>query len=410
MITPVILSGGVGSRLWPISREHHPKQFLNLTDAHTSMLQQTLLRLQGLSHCQAPLVVCNQDHRFLVAEQVQQLGQAARAILLEPCGRNTAPAVAQAALHLLHQGEDPLMLVLPADHVIQHTAAFVQQLEQATQAAAQGALVTLGVVPTRAHTGYGYIQRGAARADGGFAIERFVEKPPLTQAQAYVQAGDYYWNSGMFLMRASCYLEALEAHAPALLEACKIAYQGAVQDLDFLRLPQEAFAACPADSIDYAVMEHTQKGVVFPLTAGWSDVGAWDAVWEVMQEAQGLYTHGDVLTHNTQNAYVYSSSRLVATVGMQDVIVVETDDAVLVAHKDQAQEVKQIVQQLKQAQRPECETHQRVYRPWGHYQTLVHGEGFQVKQIVVNPGQSLSLQMHYHRAEHWVIVQGQRGF
>ncbi|RLA42363.1 MAG: mannose-1-phosphate guanylyltransferase/mannose-6-phosphate isomerase [Gammaproteobacteria bacterium] len=407
---PVVLSGGSGSRLWPLSRAHYPKQFIPLASERT-MLQETLGRLQGLCfEALAPLVICNEQHRFMVAEQLREIDVLAQNILLEPVGRNTAPAVALAALSV---APDDILLVLPADHVINDVNAFHAAIELACSEAEQGALVTFGVVPTAAQTGYGYIHAastdGTTPAEGLVArrIEKFIEKPDLATAQAYVDSGDYYWNSGMFAFKASRYLEELERHHPAMLNACRAALDGASVDLDFTRLDEEAFSACPADSIDYAVMEKTDRAVMIPLDAGWSDIGSWSALWDISdKDDQGNTCIGDVLTVDTHDSYLHTSGRLLATVGIRDLVVVETDDAVLVADKSHVQDVKEVVNQLQAAARSERESHRKVYRPWGFYDSIAMNDRYQAKRIVVNPGARLSLQKHHHRAEHWVVVQG----
>ncbi len=405
MLVPVLLSGGVGSRLWPVSRELHPKQLLPLA-GEFSMLQDTLLRTGGLQAAD-PVVVCNEEHRFLVAEQMRQVGAKPQALILEPAGRNTAPALALAALQLSQEKPEAVMLVLPADHLVQAAEAFVTAVQRALPLAEAGRVMTFGVVPTSAETGYGYIACGAAEAEGVYAVQRFVEKPDRDIAEGYLASGDYLWNSGMFLVRADTYLEELARYAPAMLEACTEAMRDAAPDLDFVRPQGAAFLASPADSIDYAVMEHTDRGGVVALDCGWSDIGAWSALWEVAeQDAQGNARFGDTLLDNCRDSYFRSESRLVAATGVSDLVVVETADAVLVADRRQVQDVKRLVQALKQQQRPEAELHARVYRPWGSYESLVAGDRFQVKRIIVNPGQKLSLQMHHHRAEHWVVVQG----
>lgn len=410
MIVPVILSGGAGTRLWPLSRELYPKQLLPLVGDRT-MLQDTVLRLAGIDDLGAALVVCNESHRFMVAEQLRSIDQAPSAILLEPFGRNTAPALAVAALQAMQGDLDPLLLVLPADHVIRDAAALRGAVKGAAKLAGAGRLITFGIVPDRAETGYGYIKAGEAlgvRGEGdAFAVDRFVEKPDRATVEAYVASGEYYWNSGMFLFRASRYLEELGKFAPEMLAACRLAFSGAARDLDFLRLDAEAFKSCPGDSIDYAVMEKTAEAVVIPLEAGWSDVGSWSALWEVgEQDAGGNVVSGDVLLEEVSNSFIYAGSRLVAAVGVEDHIVVETADAVLVARKDKVQQVKAIVQQLNVRKRGEAVLHRRVNRPWGAYECIDSAERFQVKRITVNPGASLSLQLHHHRAEHWIVVKG----
>lgn len=407
VIRPVLLCGGSGTRLWPLSRAHYPKQFLRLVDDY-SLLQNTLRRLDGLPGLGNAIAVANENHRFLLAEQLLELGAPAD-ILLEPAARNTAPAVAVAAVHAGNQakeGESPLLLVLPSDHVITDVATFQRAVAAAVPHAAGGALVTFGIVPQRAETGYGYIRRGQALA-GGFALDRFVEKPDARTAQEYVDSGEYFWNSGMFLFRADSYLDALGRYVPAMRQAAEASVAAARRDLDFLRLDKECFAASPADSIDYAVMEKTDSGVVIPLDAGWSDIGAWDALASLggMDEA-GNMVRGDVLTVATRDSVIFSEGRLVAAVGVSDMIVVATPDAVLVADKASAQDVKQVVDALKRAARVESEFQHVVHRPWGSYEGVAHGPRYQVKRILVKPGGSLSLQKHHHRAEHWIVVKG----
>jgi len=406
MIIPVILSGGAGTRLWPLSRELYPKQLLPLLGERT-MLQDTVLRLQGLNRLAPPLVVCNEAHRFLVAEQLRGIGVTPSAIVLEPVGRNTAPAVALAAIRAIDSASDgdPVLLVLPADHVLADVHAFHEAIGAAQDAAESDRLVTFGVVPTRPETGYGYIK---ARGKGPVReIAQFVEKPEKAVAVHYVKSGDYLWNSGMFMFRASTFLKELRQHDPAILEACTAAMSGARADLDFLRVDEEAFSACPSDSIDYAVMEKTSLASVVPLDAGWSDVGSWSSLHEASgQDEDGNVFKGDVFAHDTHNSFVYSESRLVATVGLEDHIVVETKDAVLVARRDRVQGVKALVEELRAAGRDEADLHRQVFRPWGSYDSVDEGEGFQVKRLIVNPGGVLSLQMHHHRAEHWVVVRG----
>ncbi len=413
MLTPVILSGGSGTRLWPLSRELYPKQLLPLTGERT-MLQQTALRLEGLS-ASAPIVVCNEAHRFLVAEQLRQLDINPRAMVLEPAGRNTAPAIALAAHAALAtagatQGTaadaDPVLLVLPADHVIRDVPAFQKAVRTALEAARAGRLVTFGIVPTSPEVGYGYIQRGVAE-DGVFRIARFVEKPSAERAGEFLAAGDYYWNGGMFMFRARRYLEELERHAPNIARACRAAWEGAKADLDFTRIDAASFASCPADSIDYAVMEKTSAAVVVPLEAGWSDVGSWSALHEASPaDAHGNVSHGDVIAEDTQGCFLYSESRLVSAVGLRDHVVVETKDAVLVAPRERVQDVKRLVHRLKEQGRYEHSLHREVFRPWGSYDSIENGPRFQVKRLKIKPGATLSLQMHHHRAEHWIVVSG----
>lgn len=401
-ILPVILSGGSGTRLWPLSREAYPKQFLPLTGERT-MLQSTWLRVADIA-AQAPIVVANESHRFVAAEQLQQVGTAPSAILLEPAGRNTAPAIAAAALEARRNGEDPLLLVLPSDHLINDIPRFHQAIAQAADLAGQGKLVTFGIQPTAPETGYGYIK--AVAGEGPRAIERFVEKPDLHTAQGYVASGEYYWNSGMFLFRASRYLEELQRLQPQILAACRTSWERARRDSDFIRLDADAFKASPSDSIDYAVMEKTVDAAVVPLDAGWSDVGSWTALRDVSaQDADGNAHRGDVIAIDCHNTFAYGD-RLIAMVGLEDVVVVETDDAVLVGRSDRMQEVKDVVAQLKADGRSEATWHRKVYRPWGAYDSIDQGERFQVKRITVKPGGTLSLQMHHHRAEHWIVVSG----
>lgn len=410
-IVPVILSGGAGTRLWPLSRELYPKQLLPLVGERT-MLQETLLRLEGLERLAPPLVVCNEAHRFLVAEQLRAVERPPQAIILEPVGRNTAPAVALAALQATDDGADPLLLVLPADHVIRDALALRQAIVAGCAAASAGALLTFGIVPTAPETGYGYIRQGSPHSSlltshEIFTVAQFVEKPDLATAERYLASGDYLWNSGMFLFRASTFLEELARHAPQMLTACRKAWTGRAVDLDFTRLDAEAFAACPADSIDYAVMERTTSAAVIPLAAGWSDVGSWSALWEVGDGCvAGNVRYGDVIDIDVENSFLYAGTRLVAAVGLKDMVVVETADAVLVAAKDRVQDVKKIVDHLKKQGRDEHLLHRRVNRPWGAYEGLDAGDGFLVKRITVNPGASLSLQRHRQRAEHWVVVRG----
>lgn len=405
-LIPVIMAGGSGSRLWPLSRQLNPKQFLPLADADFSMLQATIQRLAGLG-AELPRLICNEQHRFLAAEQLRLLGMEQANILLEPVGRNTAPAIALAALQACTQAEDPILLVLAADHLIQDVPAFQASILTALPLAEAGKLVTFGIVPTHPETGYGYIEQGAAVGEGGFAVSRFVEKPDLATARDYLAGGNYFWNSGMFMFRASRYLEELERFRPDILAACRQALAGGSQDMHFTRVDAAAFAACPEDSIDYAVMERTADAVMVALDAGWSDIGSWSALWDVSaKDPQGNVFKGDVLDQNSRNTYVHADSRLVATVGVEDLVVVETKDAVLVAHKDHVQDVKKIVEQLKNATRDEHINHREVYRPWGVYDSIDNGHRYQVKRITVKPGAKLSVQMHHHRAEHWIVVSG----
>lgn len=406
-LIPVILSGGSGSRLWPVSREQYPKQFQCFNSSEYSLLQESALRLTGMSNILGPLVVCNETHRFLVAEQLQSAKVTAEKILLEPYARNTAPAVALAARQIASQRPETLLLVMPADHVIADPQAFRDAVENSRALAEQGYLVTFGIQPNQPHTGYGYIRRGEP-LDSGYKVDAFVEKPDAKRAQAYLDSGDYLWNSGIFLFRADRYLEELEAFAPDISQACQAAFNGRHEDLDFVRFDADALEACRSDSIDYAVMEQTTQAAVVPMDPGWSDIGAWDAIFELHSaaNAESNAVWGDVMLHDTHDSLVHSHSRLVATVGVKDLIIVETEDAVLVADRSRAQDTKGIVESLKREGRKESQALPQVYRPWGHYRTLVQMEGFQVKEIVVKPGEKLSLQMHYHRAEHWVVVAG----
>ena len=404
-LCPVILAGGSGSRLWPLSRRLNPKQFLALSGEST-LLQATLARLEGLDAA-APLVICNEEHRFLAAEQVRRAGVDDATLLLEPVGRNTAPAIALAALQATAAGDDPLLLVLAADHYIEDAVALRASVDTARALARDGWLVTFGVVPTAAETGYGYIERGAALAAGGHAVRRFVEKPDAATARQYLDAGTFYWNSGMFLFRASVWLRELAAFRPEMLAACRDALAGGVRDLDFLRVDAEAFSRCPGDSIDYAVMEKTEAAAVVPLATGWSDIGSWSALWAAGErDADGNRLRGDVVAHDVRGTLVHADHRLVAAVGVEDVVIVETKDAVLVAHRDRVQEVRRIVEALEAEGRSEHLNHREVYRPWGCYDVIDGGDRFQVKRITVKPGARLSLQMHHHRAEHWVVVRG----
>ncbi len=408
MILPVILSGGSGSRLWPVSREHYPKQFLNLNHPDRSLLQEAALRLHGAEGVASPLLVCNEEHRFLVAEQLQAIGVGAQRIILEPLGRNTAPALALAALVARESHPDAMLLVMPADHVIERPEAFREAVNQGVELVAAGRLVTFGITPDNPHTGYGYIRRGEPLA-GGYTVDAFVEKPDQERAQAYLASGEYLWNSGIFLFSGSQYLDELARHAPDILDVCLQAHEGRKEDIDFYRVEEETFTRCRSESIDYAVMEHTRRAAVVPMDPGWSDIGAWDAIHELKAKndrVNGNAVLGDVILHDTRNSLVRSESRLVAAVGVEDLIIVETEDAVLVADRHRAQDAKLIVNILKAAGRSECQSHQRVYRPWGHYRTMVMNDNFQVKEIVVKPGAKLSLQMHHHRAEHWVVVEG----
>jgi mannose-1-phosphate guanylyltransferase/mannose-1-phosphate guanylyltransferase/mannose-6-phosphate isomerase len=407
MIIPVILAGGSGTRLWPLSRKLYPKQLLPLLGEHT-LVQNTLRRLDGLDGVGDPLIICNEEHRFIIAEQMRALGVTPAAIVLEPVGRNTAPAVAVAAMQAMSLDPEALLLVLPADHLIDDTPRFHEAVREALRQAAQGSLVTFGIVPTAPETGYGYIRRGQA-LDAGLArsIDRFVEKPDLPTAQGYLASGEYFWNSGMFVFAAASVLEEMRRHAPAIVLASQAALDGSARDLDFLRLDHDAFAACPEDSIDYAVMEQTDKGVVVPLACGWNDLGSWDALWQAGEKDEnGNVARGDVVLCDVRDSFVHAETRLVAAVGLENHIVVETADAVLISPRDRVQEVKKIVDRLKAENRIEAVSHKKVFRPWGHYESIGDGARYQVKRITVNAGQVLSLQKHFHRAEHWVVVRG----
>lgn len=403
---PIIMAGGSGSRLWPMSRAHYPKQFLSLIN-DTSMLQDTVLRLKGIDH--SPIsIICNEEHRFLVAEQLRSRSIAHSGIILEPFGRNTAPAVALSALRAIEGGQDPTLLVLAADHLIKHDDIFRKTIEMAKPLAESGMLVTFGIVPTKPETGYGYIRSGSKLdKKEAYKVDAFVEKPSLPVAKQYLEDGGYYWNSGMFMFSASRYLQELEKFRPDILSSVKSAYAGAHRDLDFIRLNEEAFATCPDESIDYAVMEKTSDAVVVPMDAGWSDVGAWSSLWEVSDKDQHENViRGDVLLESSQRCYINAPERLVAAVGVEDLVIVDTKDALLVAHRDKVQDVKNIVSNLKASERSEFQHHREVYRPWGQHDHIAEGERYHVKKVVVKPGQKTAMQMHYHRSEHWVVVSG----
>ncbi len=407
MITPVILAGGSGTRLWPVSRSLYPKQFLKLTHDTNSLFQETILRITQLETVESspPIVICNEEHRFLVAEQLRAINIAPMAIILEPVGRNTAPAIALAALKAEAESK---LLVLPADHFIEPSKEFENALLAAEKLSGLDKLVTFGIKPSHPETGYGYIKAGDTISNSeGFTVDRFVEKPDLEKAKALLESGDFFWNSGMFLFKSAVYLAELKEQSTQIYDACNQSFAGLVEDLDFLRIPKEDFENCPSDSIDYAVMEKTKSAAVVPFNITWDDVGSWSSLWKVNSKNENNnFIKGDVYSHETNNSYVHADSRLVATIGLDNHIVVETADAVLVADKSKTQEVKHILSQLKQDEREETNLHKRVYRPWGWYESICSSDNFQVKRICVSPGASLSLQMHHHRAEHWVIVKG----
>ncbi|MFC3153294.1 mannose-1-phosphate guanylyltransferase/mannose-6-phosphate isomerase [Litoribrevibacter euphylliae] len=403
-IVPVVMAGGSGTRLWPLSRKSYPKQFLKLHGDKT-MLQETIERLNGLQTLPS-VIIANEGHRFLAAEQLLAEGFHHSGIILEPMGKNTAPAVALAAFHILKCHGDQLMLVLAADHLIEDRDAFTKSVNSAVEYAKQGSLVTFGIVPNQPETGYGYIKRGKA-CENAYEIDEFVEKPYLSLAEQYLESGEYYWNSGMFMFKASKFLEELKVYQPEIYETCKKAYENSEQDLDFIRISDSDFAPCPEDSIDYAVMENTSDGKVVPMDAGWNDIGAWSSLWEVAEKCEnGNHIKGDVISHNTKDSLLHSSSRLIATVGVKDLVVIESSDAVLIADKSEVQNVKAIVDQLKKEKRSEFNFHRHVYRPWGIYDSIGNGHRYQVKSITVKPGAKLSVQMHHHRAEHWIVVKG----
>ncbi len=408
MIVPVILAGGTGSRLWPLSRSAFPKQFLPLVSGK-SMLQETVLRTQSIPHAAPPVVICNQEHRFLVEEQLKNIGMHNACVMLEPIGRNTAPAVALASLFLLdHYKSDPMIIVLPADHVIKDTESFVYAVENAEKSASAGKLVTFGIKPTHAETGYGYIKISPSFNDcKSYDVLEFVEKPDVDTAQRYVESMQYYWNSGMFMFQTSTFIHELQYHANNVLEACHKVVKSINKDLNFYRINSALFAACPDISIDYALMEKTNNAALIPLNVEWSDVGSWSALWDVQTpDHNGNVVLGDVYAEKVEHCYLRAESRMLAVVGVSDHIVVETPDAVLVVHKDHAQSVKEMVSQLKKGQRAETDLHKKVHRPWGFYETVDQSDSFQVKRITVKPGASLSLQLHHHRSEHWVVVSG----
>jgi mannose-1-phosphate guanylyltransferase len=402
MIKAVVMAGGSGTRLWPLSRAAHPKQFLALHGDNT-MLQDTFKRLDGLD-IQSSVTICNEEHRFLVAEQLREIDKLG-SIILEPEGRNTAPAIALAALSSI-EVEDSLLLVLAADHVIQDEEAFTKTVMNAIPLAEAGKLVTFGIVAHKPNTGYGYIKKGESQGSG-FSVDAFVEKPSIEVAKEYLESGDYFWNSGMFLFKASRYLEELKIHRPDIYEACQLSMEGTSKDNDFLRINQAAFSACPSDSIDYAVMEKTDDAFVVPMDAGWSDIGSWSSLWDISEkDVNGNATYGDVMFHDLTNSFIRTDGKLVAAIGVDNLVIVSTKDVLLVAHKDSVQDVKVLAQQLKNKSRPEWEHHREVYRPWGKYDSIDIGDQYQVKRITVKPYAKLSVQMHHHRSEHWVVVSG----
>ena len=406
-IVPVILSGGSGTRLWPLSRKQYPKQYLPLAGDNT-MLQETILRLNGLENLTDPIIVCNADHRFLVAEQCQQIDIKNPTILLEPIGRNTAPAIAAAALQSIKDSNDAVLLVLSADHVIQDVEAFHQAINIASNQARSGKLATFGIVPTDANTGYGYIKSSKDNADGAYKVEEFVEKPDLQTAQSYLEQGNYLWNSGMFMFKIDTFISELTTHSPDIVKSVNNAINNAEQDLDFIRLDKQAFESSPSDSIDYALMEKSDNVVVVPLDAQWNDIGDWSSLYDIgTKDNNGNVIQGDVFTEETTNTYINANHHMVATIGVQDLVIIDTPNATLISAKDKAQEVKKIVEQLQHQDREERYYHRKVYRPWGWYESIEVDVHFQVKRLHVNPGAKLSLQMHYKRAEHWVVVSGE---
>ncbi|HGT4684797.1 TPA: mannose-1-phosphate guanylyltransferase/mannose-6-phosphate isomerase [Escherichia coli] len=408
MLLPVIMAGGTGSRLWPMSRELYPKQFLRLY-GQRSMLQETVLRLDDVD-AREPVVICNQEHRFLVAEQLRQINKLSHNIILEPVGRNTAPAIALAALSAIENGDDPILLVLAADHIINNKLAFHQAIKSAFKFALQGRLVTFGIVPTGPETGYGYIHRGQEETldeQIAYQVSRFVEKPNKETAESYIASGEYYWNSGMFMFRAKKYLEELEKFRPDILDACKAAIQGCKESDEFIKVDRDLFIACPDESVDYAVMEKTTDAVVVGLDADWSDVGSWSALWEVSpKDDKGNVLTDDTFLHNANNCYINTDEKLIAAIGVDDLVIINTKDAVLVVNKDQVQDVKKVVEYLKANHRSEYKRHREIYRPWGRCDVVVQTERFNVNRITVKPGAAFSMQMHHHRTEHWVILSG----
>ncbi|MDP2502851.1 mannose-1-phosphate guanylyltransferase/mannose-6-phosphate isomerase [Vibrio splendidus] len=408
-ILPVIMAGGSGTRLWPMSRTHYPKQFLPLSGKDT-MLQETISRLSGIEHLPSS-IICNEEHRFLVAEQLRSASLEYGSIILEPCGRNTAPAITLAALNALESGLDPLLLVLAADHLIKDKEVFSESIKGAVELASRGKLVTFGIVPTAAETGYGYIRRGGKAninsQHEAYEVDSFVEKPNLETAKAYLATGGYYWNSGMFMFKASRYVEELKKFRPNILQAVQNAFASSSSDMDFLRVGEADFTHCPDESVDYAVMENTESAVVVPMDAGWSDVGAWSSLWEVLdKDTEDNVLIGDVLLEDTSRCYVSSQDRLVATVGITDLVIVDTKDSLLVAHRNNVQDVKKLVNRLKSEGRSEFSQHRMIHRPWGSHDHVTDGERYHVKKVLVRPGKRTATQIHYHRSEHWIVVSG----
>ena len=406
MFIPVIMAGGSGSRLWPLSRSMFPKQFLVLNDKNNlTMLQSTIERIDGMSTLE-PIIITNEQHRFIVAEQLREYDIKSR-IILEPAGRNTAPAIALAAFEAVKYGEDPILLILAADHVVLDKEAFQQSIKHALVQAELGYLVTFGIVPTSPEPGYGYIHRGREIDKNAYKVEQFVEKPSLEIAEKYIASGDYYWNSGCFMFKASSYLNELKQFSPEIYDICEKATKKMLKDIDFIRVDENEFLKCPDDSVDYAVMEKTDKGIVVPMDAGWSDVGSWSALWDVSDKDQNQNSYrGDVIMKNTSNCYIYAPNKLVAAVGLDNIVIVDTKDAVLVADKSRVQEVKQVVEQLKGEGRREYQEHREVYRPWGRSDAIGRGPRYIVNRVTIKPGKSEELQVHYHRAEHWIVVSG----
>lgn len=409
LIIPVIMAGGAGSRLWPMSRAHMPKQFLSLT-SNLTMLQETLDRLKNIKHY-PPIIICNEEHRFLVAEQLRDLGLPHSGIILEPIGRNTAPAISLAAQHALalNTEKDPVLLVLAADHLIQDTDAFYSAINKAKTLAENNLLVTFGIVATKPETGYGYIKCGDKINfnDDCYYVDSFVEKPDIDTAKSYLESGNYLWNSGMFMFKASRYIKELSLFNPDIVSATEASFNNATSDLDFIRLDKYMFESCPNESIDYAVMEHTNDAAVVPLDAGWSDVGAWSSLWEVSEKDQNYNVlNGDIIIEDTNHCYVTAQERLVAVLGVENLIIVDTKDALLISHRDSVQNVKNIVELLKENNRKEFKNHIEVYQPWGKYEHIAEGNRYHVKKITVKPGKKTAIQLHYHRAEHWVVLSG----